>query len=163
VSGTHWTKTPSLGTLYVYENNLLIRIINNISVPSHLVRREQDKLRVSEFCTPEDGDSTPFRNAAICLRVQTALQPRRTSSPSAPWEPQIALYAVNSSPVVSYFTARIGHGMSEAVPLRLASSKGKRKYSSYSLLTSALDRCEWSVSRPGRALPPRKGSPVPIG
>jgi hypothetical protein len=40
---------------------------------------------------------------------------------------------------------------------------GKRMYSSYSFTTSALDRGEWSASRPGRALPPEKGPPVPIG
>jgi hypothetical protein len=34
-------------------------------------------------------------------------------------------------------------------------------YSSYSLLTSALDGGEWSASRPGRALLPGKGYPVP--
>jgi hypothetical protein len=39
---------------------------------------------------------------------------------------------------------------------------GERRYSSYSFLTSVLDGGEWSASRPGRALPPRKGSPVPI-
>jgi hypothetical protein len=39
---------------------------------------------------------------------------------------------------------------------------GERRYSSYSFLTSALDGGEWSESRPGRALPPRKGTPVPI-
>jgi hypothetical protein len=39
---------------------------------------------------------------------------------------------------------------------------GERKYSSYSFLTSALDRGEWSESRPGRALPLGKGPPVPI-
>jgi hypothetical protein len=33
------------------------------------------------------------------------------------------------------------------------------KYSSFT--TSALDRGEWSVSRPGRTLPPGKGRPVP--
>jgi hypothetical protein len=38
---------------------------------------------------------------------------------------------------------------------------GKRRYSSYSFLTSALDGGEWSASRPGRALPPGKGPPVP--
>jgi hypothetical protein len=37
------------------------------------------------------------------------------------------------------------------------------RYSSYSLTTSALDEGEWSASRPGRALPPRTGRPVPIG
>jgi hypothetical protein len=37
---------------------------------------------------------------------------------------------------------------------------GERRYSSYSFLTSALDG-EWSASRPGRALPPEKESPVP--
>jgi hypothetical protein len=36
------------------------------------------------------------------------------------------------------------------------------RYSSDSFLTSALDRGEWSASRPGRALPPGKGPPVPI-
>jgi hypothetical protein len=35
-------------------------------------------------------------------------------------------------------------------------------YSSYSFKTSALDGGEWSVSRPGRTLPPEKGPPVPI-
>jgi hypothetical protein len=40
---------------------------------------------------------------------------------------------------------------------------GERRYSSYSFSTSALDEGEWSASRPGRALPPGKGPPVPIG
>jgi hypothetical protein len=39
---------------------------------------------------------------------------------------------------------------------------GERRYSSYSFTTSALDGVEWSASRPGRALPPGKGPPVPI-
>jgi hypothetical protein len=39
---------------------------------------------------------------------------------------------------------------------------GERRYSSYSFTTSALDRGEWSASRPGRALDPGKGPPVPI-
>jgi hypothetical protein len=39
---------------------------------------------------------------------------------------------------------------------------GERRYSSYSFLTSALHGGEWSASRPGRALPPGKGPPVPI-
>jgi hypothetical protein len=39
---------------------------------------------------------------------------------------------------------------------------GERKYSSYSFTTLAEDEGEWSASRPGRALPPRKGPPVPI-
>jgi hypothetical protein len=39
---------------------------------------------------------------------------------------------------------------------------GERRYSSYSILTSALDGGEGSASRPGRALPPEKGPPVPI-
>jgi hypothetical protein len=32
----------------------------------------------------------------------------------------------------------------------------------YSFLTSALEGGEWSASRPGRALPPGKGPPVPF-
>jgi hypothetical protein len=39
---------------------------------------------------------------------------------------------------------------------------GGEEYSSWSFTTSALDRGEWSASRPGRALPPGKGPPVPI-
>jgi hypothetical protein len=39
---------------------------------------------------------------------------------------------------------------------------GERRYGSYSFLTSALDGGEWSASRPGRSLPPRKRTPVPI-
>jgi hypothetical protein len=37
----------------------------------------------------------------------------------------------------------------------------KRRYSSYSFSTSALDGGEWSASRPCRALPPGKRPPVP--
>jgi hypothetical protein len=40
---------------------------------------------------------------------------------------------------------------------------GGRWYSSYSYLTSALGGGEWSVSRPGRSLPPGKEPPVPLG
>jgi hypothetical protein len=40
---------------------------------------------------------------------------------------------------------------------------GERRYSSYSVTSSALDGGEWSASRPGRTLPPGKGPPVPIG
>jgi len=40
---------------------------------------------------------------------------------------------------------------------------GERRYSSYSLTTSALDRGEWSASCSGHTLPPGKGPPVPIG
>jgi hypothetical protein len=39
---------------------------------------------------------------------------------------------------------------------------GDRRYSSCSFTTSALGGGEWSASRPGRALPPGKGPPVPI-
>jgi hypothetical protein len=39
---------------------------------------------------------------------------------------------------------------------------GEEVYSSYSFSTSALDGSEWSASRPGRALVPEKGPPVPI-
>jgi hypothetical protein len=39
---------------------------------------------------------------------------------------------------------------------------GWEKVNSYSFLISALDGGEWSASRPGRALPPENGPPVPI-
>jgi hypothetical protein len=35
------------------------------------------------------------------------------------------------------------------------------RYSSYSFKTSALDGRDWSASRPGFAIPPGKGHPVP--
>jgi hypothetical protein len=37
----------------------------------------------------------------------------------------------------------------------------ERRYSSYSFMTSALDGGEWSASRPGLALAPGKGPPIP--
>jgi hypothetical protein len=40
---------------------------------------------------------------------------------------------------------------------------GERRYSSNSFLTSVSEEGEWSASRPGCALPPGKGPPVPIG
>jgi hypothetical protein len=40
---------------------------------------------------------------------------------------------------------------------------GERWYSSYSFTISALHGGEWSALRRGRALPPGKGPPVPIG
>jgi hypothetical protein len=52
---------------------------------------------------------------------------------------------------------------SKAVPLHaMEALGGERRYISYSFTTSALDGDEWSASRPGRALPPGKGPPVPI-
>jgi hypothetical protein len=45
---------------------------------------------------------------------------------------------------------------------RHGGARGESRYSSYSFTTSALDGGEWSASRPGRALPPGKGPPVPI-
>jgi hypothetical protein len=42
-----------------------------------------------------------------------------------------------------------------------AAGRGEQ-YSCYTFSNSALDGDEWLASRPGRALPPRKGPPVPI-
>jgi hypothetical protein len=44
-----------------------------------------------------------------------------------------------------------------------AGTEGEMKYSSYSFLTSALERSEWSVPHPGHALPPGKETLVSIG
>jgi hypothetical protein len=58
----------------------------------------------------------------------------------------------------------IVHCKSKAVPLHAMEAHGGRGGNcSYSFLTSALDGAEWSASRPGRALPPGKEPPVPIG
>jgi hypothetical protein len=48
---------------------------------------------------------------------------------------------------------------SKANPLRHANDKVERRYSSYSLSTSALDGGEWSVSRPGHAFTPGERTP----
>jgi hypothetical protein len=54
-------------------------------------------------------------------------------------------------------------GKDKMVPLRsIEAHLYERRYSSYSFLTSALEEGEWSVSRPGRALPTGKEPPVPI-
>jgi hypothetical protein len=43
---------------------------------------------------------------------------------------------------------------SKAIPLHaMVALGGERRYSSYSFLTSALDRGEWSASHPGHSLP----------
>jgi hypothetical protein len=51
---------------------------------------------------------------------------------------------------------------SKAVLLRHAGAKGKRWYSSYSFLISALDRGEWSASRPGHSLRRGKNTRYPL-
>jgi hypothetical protein len=51
----------------------------------------------------------------------------------------------------------------KVVPLHVTKVLGgERRYSSYLFSTSTLDGGEWSASRPGRALVPGKGPPVPI-
>jgi hypothetical protein len=49
----------------------------------------------------------------------------------------------------------------KAVPLHAMKVLEGRRYSSYSFTTSALERGEWLASRPGRALAPGWGPPVP--
>jgi hypothetical protein len=41
--------------------------------------------------------------------------------------------------------------------------QGGRRCSFYSFTTSVIDGGEWSALHPGRASPPGKGPPVPIG
>jgi hypothetical protein len=67
------------------------------------------------------------------------------------WQ-QLCSYAWEKSPMLTEANYRYCH----------AGDKGGRKYSSYSLLTSALDGSEWSASYPGRALFPGKDPPLPI-
>jgi hypothetical protein len=50
----------------------------------------------------------------------------------------------------------------KTVPQQTYGGAGGRMYSSYLFTTSALEGGEWSASRPGRALAPGKGTPVPI-
>jgi hypothetical protein len=64
------------------------------------------------------------------------------------WKQCISIKAQSLKPKMSHYTSR----------KRL----GEMRYSSYSLSTSELDGGEWSASRPGRALAPRKGPQVSI-
>jgi hypothetical protein len=50
----------------------------------------------------------------------------------------------------------------KAGPLHATKTLWGEEYRSYSFSTSALDGGEWLASRPGRALLPGKGPPVPI-
>jgi hypothetical protein len=50
----------------------------------------------------------------------------------------------------------------KAVPLDAMKALGVRRYSPYSFSTAALDEGELSGSRPGSALLPGKGPPIPI-
>jgi hypothetical protein len=68
---------------------------------------------------------------------------------------------MSSWPLLSLIQ-RANSNKKKAVPLHAMEALGGERYSSYSFTTSALDGGEWSASRPGRALPPGKGAPVPI-
>jgi hypothetical protein len=67
----------------------------------------------------------------------------------------------DGSPLGYCFPVQIDHKR-KAVPIHAMAAKVERRYTSYSFTTSALDVGEWLASRPGRALPPGKGPPVPI-
>jgi hypothetical protein len=54
-------------------------------------------------------------------------------------------------------------GNSKAVPLHTMDVQGERRYSSCSLMTSALDGGEWSASLPSHTLPLGKGPLVTNG
>jgi hypothetical protein len=77
---------------------------------------------------------------------------------------QEVAFPVNKNTVDGYefltSTVKVKVKLSRYTPWR---HMGERRYSSYSFSTSALDGGEWSASRPGRALPPGKEHPVPIG
>jgi hypothetical protein len=68
----------------------------------------------------------------------------------------------NSATILVCWTRKDNEPKKSSASTRHAGAWGERMYSSYSFTTSALDGGEWSASRPGRALPPGKGPPVPI-
>jgi hypothetical protein len=81
-----------------------------------------------------------------------------------PWKLETALFLL--PPAITLRFTFMWHSKAEqksSLATRHAGTKRKRKYSSYSLLTSALDLGEWWASLPGRALPLRKGPAVPTG
>jgi hypothetical protein len=68
-------------------------------------------------------------------------------------------YSCNALKLLHYISCKHILKLSHYTPRR----RFGEEYSSYSFSTSALDRGEWSASRPGCALSPGKGPPVPIG
>jgi hypothetical protein len=80
----------------------------------------------------------------------------------------IATIFIPSSDETLLFPLRLkqveGHKKAKVVPLHATEALGGRGsiVSSYSFSTSALYGGEWSASRPGHALAPGKGLPVPI-
>jgi hypothetical protein len=73
-----------------------------------------------------------------------------------------SVYKIRQTMYCLYETLIIQTQKSKALSLGHAGAKRERKYNSYSFSTSALDGGQWSASRPGRVLAPRKGPPVSI-
>jgi hypothetical protein len=125
----------------------MMRVFGNIE-PWRLVK--VDGCFRGSYCLPHQGDEISlnlmsiFKNATVDLPV---------------------LEMCGSGNICS--KTRKTHNFNEkrkTVPQHThGGAKGGRRNSSYSFSTSVLDEGKWLASRPGRALPPAKGSPVPIG
>jgi hypothetical protein len=80
-------------------------------------------------------------------------------------------FNIRVSAVPNLFIPRADSNLFHSLPVKVKRKSpttrhggawGKRSYSSYSFLITALDGGEWSASRSGRALPPGKGPTVLI-
>jgi hypothetical protein len=122
---------------------------------------------------PDNERNTRFWNFGLFLRDNTALHPSiQSCSQSLPWQPEISevyivFWIVNHHRkfVCTWQLFSIREKLllkAKAVPLHAMKTLGGEEYSSYSFSTSELDGGEWSALRPGRALAPEKGLPVPV-
>jgi hypothetical protein len=82
----YYLQGPYLGTTWVYVSMVLAP---NILLYIGAMRRVHS-IFISEFFSPEDGDSMFHRN----LRVYMASRPRIASSSSPPWEPKISHWSI---------------------------------------------------------------------
>jgi hypothetical protein len=126
-----------------------------------------------EFVIPDDGGSTYLWNVGRQL-FYTVVHPRRQF-----WTLPLCFIICfrglgpDCHILVTHYRFHLRFGLcnpsavyfsSEALKVdAVCFSSEARRYSSCSFTTTALDRGEWSASRPGPALTPGKETPVPTG
>jgi hypothetical protein len=102
----------------------------------------------------ENLKSHMLRTAKSSTNCASKQRGRRTDSWTSPgftaWHGDVASF-------VAFFLVKV-----KLSCYRHAGGKRERKYYSYSFLTSALDRGEWSASRPGRTLLSEKDPRYPL-
>jgi hypothetical protein len=117
------------------------------------------------FILPEDRNRSSFRNVVLLRKHLTIdkVQKHDYFKYKMPYfEVTVTVFNYTKIACTITDTAHRNKPIKSCVTTRYEGAWGETKYSSYSFSTSALDGGEWSASRPGRALSPRKGPPIPI-